>query len=162
MPEYVADSRSLVCIRFLAEIVSAFPMPPATLPDHLLLFDGVCHLCHGAVQFVLRHDRQGRIHFAAIQSATGRQVYEQQGLDPEEPHTMLYISPQGVFRESEAALEIARTLGFPWNLGLVFKGVPRGLRDAVYRFIAGHRYRWFGKEDRCLMPQPGWQARFLD
>lgn len=132
------------------------------LPDHLLLFDGVCHLCHGAVQFILRHDREGQICFASIQSATGQRVYAQHGLDPEEPHTMLYVSPRGVFRESSAALEIARTLGLPWSLGLVFKAVPRRLRDALYRLIARNRYRWFGKKDACPLPQPEWRARFLD
>ena len=76
-----------------------------------MIFDGVCNLCDGAVQFVLKHDAQGRIHFGSIQSETGSQFYRQHGLDPEKPHTMLFISPQGVFHQSDAALEIASAAG---------------------------------------------------
>jgi predicted DCC family thiol-disulfide oxidoreductase YuxK len=39
--------------------------------------------------------------------------------------------------------------------------VPRFLRDAVYRFIARNRYRWFGKSETCRVPTPELRARFL-
>lgn len=129
---------------------------------HLLLFDGVCHLCDGAVQFILKHDQRGLIHFGSIQSAEGQSLYRQYGLDPEHPDTMLLITPEGVFRESDAALKIASLLGGRWSFALVFKIIPRWLRDRVYRFIAQHRYQWFGKHDQCLLPRPEWRARFLN
>lgn len=130
--------------------------------SHLLLFDGVCNLCDGAVQFVLKHDRRCLIHFASIQSVTGSRLYRQQGLDPDSPRTMLLITPQGVFRESDAALEIASLLGGVWGLAKLLKILPRGLRDQAYLFVARHRYRWFGKKDQCLLPRPEWKSRFLD
>ena len=40
----------------------------------LILFDGVCNLCNGFVQFVIRHDSEGRFRFAALQSAAGQAV----------------------------------------------------------------------------------------
>ncbi len=134
-----------------------------TLSDHpyLLLFDGVCNLCDGAVQFVLKHDTQGRIHFGSIQSEAGSQLYRQHGLDPEKPHTMLFISPKGAFHQSDAALEIADQLGLPWSLAKVFKVIPKTLRDRAYRFVADHRYQWFGKHDQCALPRPEWRGRFL-
>lgn len=131
------------------------------LPSHLLLFDGVCNLCNGAVQFVLKNDRQGLIHFASIQSPTGSRIYREHGLDPDHPHTMLFISPDGVFRESTAALEIAGHLGGLWGLAKVFKIIPQPLRDRAYLFIASHRYRWFGKHDQCMLPRPEWRHRFV-
>lgn len=130
-------------------------------PSHLLLFDGVCNLCHGAVQFILKRDRSGIIHFASIQSETGRKIYQEQGLDPDHPESMLLITPKGVFQESAAALEIASLLGGFWRLSLVFKILPRGLRDPLYRFIASHRYRWFGKKQQCPLPRPEWRHRFI-
>lgn len=129
--------------------------------DHLLLFDGVCHLCDASVQFILKRDPAGRIKFAPIQSPLGSQLYRQHGLDPAVPNAMLFLTPHGAFQASDAALEIARTLGGLWKLALIFKLLPRPLRDAAYYFLARNRYRWFGKHDACMMPTPELKARML-
>ncbi|MDI1311204.1 thiol-disulfide oxidoreductase DCC family protein [Prosthecobacter sp.] len=130
--------------------------------NHLLLFDGVCHLCNGSVQFILKRDPQGKIKFAPIQSPLGSQLYTQHGLDPAAPNAMLFLTPRGAFQASDAALEIARTLGGVWKLALIFKPLPRVLRDAAYYFIARNRYRWFGKDESCMMPTPELKARMLE
>ena len=129
--------------------------------DHLMLFDGVCHLCDASVRFILRHDAAGKIKFAPIQSPLGRALYAEHGLDPEAPSAMLFLTPRGAFQASDAALEIARTLGGAWKAALLFKPVPRLLRDAAYYFIASNRYRWFGKDESCMMPTPELQARVV-
>jgi predicted DCC family thiol-disulfide oxidoreductase YuxK len=130
--------------------------------DHLLLFDGVCHLCDASVRFIVRHDPAGRIKFAPIQSPLGSSLYKQHGLDPAAPNAMLFLTPRGAFQASDAALEIARTLGGVWQIALLFKPLPRALRDAAYYFIARNRYRWFGKDESCMMPSPELQARMLE
>lgn len=130
--------------------------------DHLLLFDGICHLCDSSVRFIVKRDPAGRIKFSPIQSSLGSQLYAQHGLDPAAPNAMLFITPQGVFKASDAALEIARTLGGLWKLALVFKLLPRALRDPAYYIIARNRYRWFGKDESCMMPTPELKARMLD
>ncbi len=129
--------------------------------DHLMLFDGVCHLCDAGVRFIVRHDAAGRMKFAPIQSPLGRELYTRHDLDPESPNTMLFLTPRGAFQASAAALEIARTLGGLWKIALIFKALPPALRDAAYDFIARHRYRWFGKNETCMMPTPDLQARML-
>lgn len=129
--------------------------------DHLLLFDGVCHLCDAGVRFILQRDPTGKIKFTPIQSALGRELYTQHELDPESPNTMLFITPRGPFKASDAALEIARTLGGLWKLALIFKPLPQALRDAAYYFIARNRYRWFGKDEACMMPTAELKARVL-
>ena len=125
--------------------------------DHLLLFDGVCHLCDASVRFILRRDPTGKIKFAPIQSPLGRELYTQHGLDPAAPNAMLFLTPTGAFCASDAALEIARTLGGPWQLALICNT----LRDAAYDFIARNRYRWFGKDESCMMPTAELKARML-
>ena len=130
--------------------------------DHLLLFDGVCHLCDASVRFILRHDPTGKIKFAPIQSPLGSQLYTQHGLDPAAPNAMLFLTPTGAFRASDAALEIVRTLGGLWKLALIFKPLPRALRDTVYYFIARNRYRWFGKDESCMMPTAELKERMLE
>jgi predicted DCC family thiol-disulfide oxidoreductase YuxK len=130
--------------------------------DHLLLFDGICHLCDASVRFIVKRDPAGKIKFAPIQSPLGSQLYAQHGLDPAAPNAMLFITPRGAFKASDAALEIARTLGGLWKLALVFKLLPRALRDAAYYFMARNRYRWFGKDESCMMPTPDLKARMLE
>lgn len=132
------------------------------LSDSLLLFDGVCHLCHGGVQFIIKLDPHARIKFTSIQNSLGQQLYTQHGLDPAALPSLLYITPRGAFIASTAVIEIARTLGGLWSLAVVFKAIPRPLRDAAYTFIANRRYRWFGKHDTCLIPTPELKARFVD
>lgn len=127
----------------------------------LILFDGVCNLCHGGVQFILRHDVRERFHFAALQSKTGRRVLLEAGLDPDELSTFVLRDADGIHVRSTAALRIARRLRFPWPLAVVFFIVPRPVRDAVYRWVARNRYRWFGKKDECWLPTPDIQKRFL-
>ena len=130
--------------------------------DHLLLFDGICHLCDASVRFIVKRDPADKIKFAPIQSPLGSQLYAQHGLDPAAPNAMLFITPRGAFKASDAALEIARTLGGQWKFALIFKFLPRALRDAAYYFIARNRYRWFGKDESCMMPTPELKARMLE
>ena len=123
-----------------------------------MLFDGVCNLCNGFVQFILRRDRSGRFQFASLQSGTARQLLN--GDVPVE--TVVLIEEGKTFVKSAAALRILRRLRFPWPLLYVFIVVPRGLRDIVYDWVARHRYGWFGKRDACMLPSPHWRGRFLE
>ncbi len=129
--------------------------------DNLLLFDGVCHLCDAGVRFIVRRDPAGKIKFAPIQSPLGREHYTRNGLDPDNPTVFLLLTPGGVFKASDAVLEIGHILGGAWKLIGVFKPLPRPWRDAMYRFIARNRYRWFGKKDACMMPTAELKARVV-
>lgn len=127
-----------------------------------MLFDGVCNLCTGSVQFILRRDPQGRFRFASIQSPAGRRLYEAQGLSGERLDTVLFLADGRALTHSDAALAIATRLGGPWRLMGIFRIVPRPVRDGVYRWIARNRYRWFGRHEQCLVPTPELRRRFLD
>lgn len=127
-----------------------------------ILFDGVCNLCNGSVQFILRRDPGQRFRFASLQSEAGRRLVTGHGLDPDELSSVILIEDGRVYRESTAALRIARHLSGAWKLLRVFVLIPRPIRDAVYRLIARNRYRWFGKQETCWLPTPELRARFLD
>lgn len=136
-------------------------MPTEPRWSHLLLFDGVCNLCAGSVQFVLMHDQNGLIHFCSIQSELGSKLYQEQGFDPAEPQSMLFITPTGVYSKSDAALKLAEVMGGPLSWLRFLKVIPRPLRDRAYLFIAANRYRFFGKKDHCWLPRPEWRSRFV-
>lgn len=127
----------------------------------ILLFDGVCNLCNASVQWVLRHDRKGIFRFAALQSDTGQALLEKFGLSPENFDTVVLIEGERIFTRSDAALEIVRHIGGWWSLLAVFNITPRPLRNAVYDWVARHRYRWFGRREECMLPQPEWKGRFV-
>jgi predicted DCC family thiol-disulfide oxidoreductase YuxK len=128
----------------------------------LVLFDGVCNLCNGFVQFVVARDPAGRFQFGALQSASARRVLDLYDTPDPLPDTIVLVEDGRVFTRSTAALRIARRLTFPWPLASAFLAVPRPLRDWIYDLVARHRYRWFGKRDHCMVPAPALRSRFID
>jgi predicted DCC family thiol-disulfide oxidoreductase YuxK len=127
----------------------------------LVLFDGSCGLCNGWVDFVLRHDRRQLFQFSPLQSPIGSRVLADHALEAGDLSSIVLVTDQGVLRESTAVLHILRHLGGIWSLAYAAILVPRPVRDAVYRFVAAHRYRWFGHTDVCRLPTPQERTRFL-
>lgn len=125
------------------------------------MFDGVCNLCAAAVRFVIERDPAARFSFASLQSDTARRLLEQAGLLATLPDSIVLLDEEGVHTRSDAALRIAAGLRRPWYFAAGLNVVPKALRDRVYDFVARRRYRWFGKQDACLVPTPELQSRFL-
>lgn len=128
----------------------------------LLLYDGVCALCNGAVLFVLKRDARGDVRFAPLQGDTAKGFFASH---PELPavDSMIWIDANGqAFTRSAAAMAIGRYLGGGWStLASLATIVPTVLRDAVYDLVARVRYRVFGRYDACPIPPPEHRARFL-
>lgn len=127
----------------------------------ILLFDGVCNLCSGAVRFVIRHDPGGRFRFAALQSEAGRRLLVQHGLPADALDTFVLIDGARCFTRSDAAIELARRLGGAWRGLALLRLVPRPIRDAAYGVVVRNRYRWFGRSESCMVPTPELARRFL-
>lgn len=136
-------------------------MAPET-PPAVVLFDGVCNLCNASVNFLVDRDPERRLHFASLQSDVGAALAAKVGIEPDQRDTMVLVEGDRGSVRSTAALRIARYLGFPWKL-LYYAGilVPRFIRDAIYRFTAARRYKWFGKSEMCRLPSPEDAGRFL-
>lgn len=129
--------------------------------EAIVLFDGVCNLCNGAVQFIIKRDRHERFRFAAQQSEAGQRLLHKFGLDPNELGTMVLVEGGQCYVRSDAALRIARKLDGLWPgcyAGIV---VPRPIRNAVYGWVARNRYRWFGRQESCMLPTPAMARRFV-
>jgi predicted DCC family thiol-disulfide oxidoreductase YuxK len=130
-------------------------------PDGLMLFDGVCHLCDGAVRTVLRLDREGVIRFTPIQSPYGGALALAQGLDPDTPESFLFFDHGRPLAKTAAIAALLRRLPAPWRWLAVIDRLPRGAADAAYDWIAANRYRLLGRKDRCLIPTDKQRARFV-
>ncbi|KWX85906.1 thiol-disulfide oxidoreductase DCC [Paenibacillus riograndensis] len=127
----------------------------------VVLIDGVCHLCQGLVRFIIPRDPQGRILFAPLQSEISRKLTNDSGLVPGQLSTVVLLENGVCYTESAAVLRIARKLRFPWPAAYLFIIIPRPLRDALYRLVARNRYRWFGRDEQCMIPTPEIRKRFL-
>jgi len=132
---------------------------------NVLLYDGVCNLCNASVRWVLAVDRRQRFRFASLQSPIGQSLARAAGAPPgagDLPDSFVLVDGERAWTKSDAVLEVARRLGAPWSWALLLRAFPRPLRDAVYSWIARNRYRWFGKQETCPLPDPGQRERFLD
>ncbi|RPJ83426.1 MAG: DUF393 domain-containing protein [Acidobacteria bacterium] len=141
--------------------MGAVPPPP------VLLYDGTCGLCAGAVRFVLRHDRRKLLRFASLDSNFARPILSRQ---PELPalDTVVWYEPPGEDRperlltRSTAILQVLRYLGGRWKLGLLAAVVPRSGLDFLYGLVARSRRRLSGHAGACVLPPPAERHRFLD
>lgn len=129
----------------------------------IILFDGVCNLCNGAVQFAIKRDKKDVFRYAPLQSALGEKMIAERGIDSSLIDSMILVEPgKAYFLKSTAALRIAQEFGGLWRLLRVLELFPAGLRNSVYDLVAKNRYKWFGKKEACMIPTPELQAKFLD
>jgi predicted DCC family thiol-disulfide oxidoreductase YuxK len=136
----------------------------ATTAAATILFDGVCNLCNGFVQFVIRHDPRGHFRFAALQSELGQALLAAHGQPAGlagGPESVVLLAGGQLYSHSTAVLRIAGQLGGVWRLAAVGWLLPVRWRDALYRYVARHRYQWFGRQESCWLPTPELRARFL-
>ncbi len=127
----------------------------------IILFDGVCNLCNGFVQFVIKHDARQQFSFASLQSDFAAKELPKRNLDPNVLKTVILLSDEQVYTKSDAALQILKQLkGFKWTS--ILQIFPKFFRNLVYDVIAANRYKWFGKKDQCMLPEPGLKSRFFD
>jgi predicted DCC family thiol-disulfide oxidoreductase YuxK len=129
----------------------------------VVLFDGACTLCDGAVRLLLRLDRRAVFRVAPLGSAAAGALLSALPERPAAlPDSVLLVDDAGLHTRSSAALRIARRLPWPWPwLAAVAWLVPGGIRDAAYDVVARHRHRWFGRRDACRLPTPEEAGRFL-
>jgi len=130
--------------------------------EPIFLYDGVCLLCDGAVQFTLAHEKTSSIIFVAIQSEKGRELAFKHGQNPDNPESFLFIENGVAFEQSDGAISLAAHLqGFLPTLLRGCRFIPRPIRDMAYRLVARNRYRIFGKRPSCVIPNGESRHRFI-
>ena len=130
-------------------------------PHPVIFFDGVCNLCTGSVQFIIKHDPNQHFRFASLQSELGQQFLQQNGLSADTFDSFIVCENGKYYTESTAALRVARKLSGLWPALYAFILLPAFIRNSVYRLIARNRYRWFGKKEACWIPTAELNSLFL-
>lgn len=136
-----------------------------SLPERVIIFDGVCNFCNGSVKFIIKRDPQNHFAFTPAQSQVAKDLIAlhqnnfpgvRLGVD-----TFFLIKTERSYIYSDAAIEIASELTGFWPLLKILKFVPRPIRDFFYRLFARHRYKLFGKMDLCNVPTADIRSRFI-
>jgi predicted DCC family thiol-disulfide oxidoreductase YuxK len=128
----------------------------------VVIFDGVCNLCNGAVDFIIQRDPEARFLFTPNQGELARQLARRHNIQESLDETFVLIQANKCYYRTDAALEIASQLTGGWRLLRILRVIPTGLRDWVYGIVAGHRYDWFGRRDVCMTPTEDVSGRFVN
>jgi len=117
------------------------------------------------VQFLLAEDRGAVLSFAPLQGETAAGILGDEPLGGE-MSSVVFVRDHGTPRQavlarSAAAFGILAAVGGFWRVVAALRVVSRPLRDAVYDWIARHRYAWWGRFEACKLPAPAVRARFL-
>lgn len=156
IPEDLRNQLTGVDVSFVSFISNFTPMPS------IILFDGICNLCNGFVQFVIKRDPRGIFQFASLQSPpAARLLTDHPELLGNKPDTVVLIENGAIYTHSDVALRVASKLGGVWSVCLIGYVLPKPIRDWIYRLVARNRYRWFGKKEQCMVPTPAIRKRFL-
>jgi len=126
----------------------------------ILIFDDKCVLCNASVSLLLKKDKEKKLFYTSFNS----DFIKQAGFEfaaGEEPQSLIFADQNGIYTESSAVIEIAGLIGRYALLRNIAKLIPEAFRNQIYRIIAQHRYRWFGKTNQCIVPSPDDADRFL-
>lgn len=129
--------------------------------ERIILFDGECNLCNSSVQFILKRDPNEEFKFTSLQGKIGQDLLNRHGLGMD-VNSFILLEDEKLYLKSDAALHVCRQLNGLWKLFTIFLVVPRFVRDFVYDIVAANRYRWFGRNESCLLPSSKWKDRFLE
>jgi len=129
----------------------------------IILFDGICNLCNGGVNFAIDHDKTGKFRFASLQSNVAKSLLLRNGKDPCTTSDVVLVTPEKTYYSSEAVARIMTGLDMPVLkiLGVVGQITPSFARNAVYRVVSGNRFM-LGENDSCRMDFDGeYTSRFV-
>ncbi|KAD4983192.1 hypothetical protein E3N88_19863 [Mikania micrantha] len=138
---------------------------PTLLQPRVVVYDGVCHLCHRGVKLVINADKDRRIKFCCLQSKAAEPYMRVCGVDREDVlRRFLFIEgPFEYHQGSSAALKVLSYLPLPYSALSTLMIIPTPIRDLAYDYIAKKRYDWFGKDTNCLvLKEKDLLERFID
>ncbi|MBS0233509.1 MAG: DUF393 domain-containing protein [Proteobacteria bacterium] len=129
----------------------------------LVIFDGLCVLCSGGVQWMLDRDPEGESRFALIQDALPRALYRHYGLDADAFDTFMVLQDGLPYTRWAGVLAAARTLPQPWRgLGYAGRILPDAIGNRIYDWVQRNRLRWFGTRAVCRRPSERETGRFFE
>ena len=128
----------------------------------IILFDGVCNMCIGSVQFIIKKDSKDIFRLASIQSSVGQEIIKKYSIDIQKKDSIVLINGGNISYQSTAVLYVLYKLNTFWKFFLIFYVIPYPIRDYIYYLVAKSRYSLFGKRDTCIVPDEYIKSKFLN
>jgi len=124
----------------------------------IIAFDGVCNLCNGFIQWLIKRDRKKQFRYTTLQSNLGAILTENIDVNGD---SVILMYEEKIYVLSDVGLKCMQILGGGWTIlyGLII--LPKKIRDFVYKWIAKNRYKWFGKSEVCMIPDVSIKALFI-
>jgi len=132
--------------------------------QNIIFFDGYCNLCNWGINLLLKLDINSCFLFCSLQSESAKNILSTKGFDKNEISDLdniVLLKQSKVYVKSDAILEICRELSGAYKLLFFFKFIPKFFRDSIYSFIAQNRYKIFGKQSICRVPNEDEITRFI-
>ena len=130
---------------------------------NIVLFDGVCNFCNSTILQIVKYDKTNKFRFSSLQSDFGIKTLKSLKMEENNLNTLIFIKNSNeVYTESAAVLEIINMLeGFP-KVFLIFRVLPRWVRDFLYKKFSKNRYKLFGKKESCMIPTLELKEKFIE
>ena len=115
-----------------------------------VIYDDTCSFCNASrkeYSGIVPADRE--IDFIPASSKSADIILKEYGFSGAHKDSVIYIKHSKVYQRSNAIIEMIRDCGGVYKMIVIFKLVPRSIRDAVYSFLAMNRHRIFGRNHNC-------------
>ncbi len=126
---------------------------------NVIYFDGVCGLCNGFVDFIMKIDKKKQFQFSALQSDHAKNTLPAEYV--QDLDSVVVQIDGKTLRKSKAVFAVLKKLGGIWGLAGVAGVLPESFLNKAYDMVAENRYKIFGKKESCRLPTPEERARFL-
>ena len=128
----------------------------------IILFDGGCNLCNSFVNKIISLDSDKRFLFATLQGKKGKEVIKQFELQKKNIDSIVLYSDKKIKIKSKAVIDVIYNISPLFRFIIIFKIIPYFILDLIYDIIAQRRYRWFGKRNKCMIPNKNITSRFIE
>ena len=127
----------------------------------IIFYDGLCSMCNRFIRILITLDKKEKFLLASLQGKNGEILQKKFSKELHEVDSVIFYNKQ-LYTKSSAVINILSELGGIYKLAYIFNIIPSFISDSIYDYIARNRFQWFGKLDKCPMPEKKNISRFLD
>lgn len=128
----------------------------------IIFYDGPCVLCNYWIQKLCQWDKENHFKFTSLDSKFAIDFFSKNPSPILKKDAIIsWDFEKGYHAEAEAVFRILTSLKGFFNFFLIFNLLPKSLTNSIYRYIAKNRYRWFGKHEKCPLPDKKFTHKFL-
>ena len=128
----------------------------------IIFYDGYCNLCNGFVNAIIKLDKKNIFLFAPLNGNHAKNLLKKNNIQKTTVDSVILFNNNSISYKSLAVIEILIYLGGIYKVFVITKIIPRAILDWLYDIVAKNRYSWFGKQDRCMVPDKKIISKFLD